>query len=282
MPRKQRLFQREKLSQSIPRSTSGQSALSIAEQAARRAGRVIVDRFHTPKEVNFKGPANPVTDVDVLAEGAAIGLLRDEYPDFGVLSEESEPIVTGSSFTWVVDPLDGTRNYTYGIPHVAVAVGLACDGEVILGVTYDPIREEVFSAEVGKGAYLNEAPISVSANDGIPDCILGFDMGYVDEKAAEALDMIKALWPGLLSIRIMGSAALGLAYAASGRVDIYFHHHVSPWDTSSGLLLASEAGGRVVDRYGSPATLESQSVIASSPRLIDRFLAATEGLSWRE
>ena len=271
-----------KPSTSIPESANGRPALSVAVEAARRAGEIIVQRFDTEKEVSFKGRANVVTDVDLLAEAAALDLLRVEYPEFGILSEESEPVVTGSSYTWVLDPLDGTRNYASGIPHVSVVVALARDGDVVLGVTYDPVRNELFTAEKGGGATLNGAPISVSPRSEIPDCLLGFDMGYVDEKAVLALDMVKALWPGMQSIRIMGSGALGLAYAACGRVDIYFHHRLYPWDTASGLLLVSEAGGTVVDKHGAPATLDSESVVASSPHLIDRFLGATDGLEWRK
>ena len=267
--------------QPVPNSASGKTALTVATAAARAAGQVIVDRFHTSKEINFKGRANVVTDVDVLAESTALQLLRDEYPSFSVLSEESPPLETGSPYTWVLDPLDGSRNYASGIPHVSVVVALAKDGEVVLGVTYDPIRDELFTAEREKGAYLNGSPISVSPRKTMPECLLGFDMGYVDEKAVLALDMVKALWPGMQSIRIMGSSALGLAYAACGRIDIYFHHHLASWDIASGLLLVSEAGGAVVDRHGDPAGLESVSVIASSPHLVDHFLGATQGLEWR-
>ncbi len=278
----QHSFRDNSLSRSIPASTSGRDALTIAIEAARRSGDIILDRFHTLKEISFKGRANVVTDVDMLAEKAALQLLREEYPDFGILSEESDPIVTGSSYTWVLDPIDGTRNYASGIPHISVVVALARDGEVIVGVTYDPVRKEVLTAEKGNGAYLNDSPISVSSKDDIPDCLLGFDMGYVDDRAVLALDLIKSLWPGMQSIRVMGSGALGLSYAACGRVDIYFHHRLYPWDIASGLLLVSEAGGSVVDRHGNPATLESESVIASSPHLISKFLAATEGLGWRK
>ena len=269
-------------SQTIPASISGKDALSVAVDAAQLAGQVIVDRLHTSKKVSFKGPANPVTDVDLLAEKAALGKLREQFPDYAIVSEESDPVITGSSWTWFVDPLDGTRNYALGIPHVAVVVALAFENQVQLGVTYDPIREELFTAETGKGAYLNGSPITASTKTGIDDSILGFDMGYVDEKAVMALDMIKSLWPGMQSIRVMGSAALGLAYAASGRIDLYFHHHVSSWDIASGLILVSEAGGQVVGRDGGPATCENDSVIASSPGLISRFLKATDGLDWRK
>ncbi len=289
----------------IPPSTSGTSAHDVAVEAARRAGEIIAARFYTEKQVSLKGPGDLVTDVDLQAENAVIQLLRDEYPGFGIISEESAPVTTASPYTWVVDPLDGTRNYTWGIPHVAVVVALARDGEVVVGVTYDPIRHELFTAELGKGAYLNGDSISVSTKREMPESLLGFDMGYSDEKAVKALDMVSALWPGIQSIRLMGSAALGLAYAACGRVDIYFHHNLAPWDIASGLLLVSEAGGMAVDRHGDPATLFSpdatvsvsggrerapnlpdtsygKSVIASSPHLVARFLAATEGLEWRK
>ena len=266
----------------VPTSTSGKNALTVAIEAARAAGDLIVARFGSDKQVTFKGHANVVTDVDLLAESAIMGLLRQEYPDFGILSEESEPLVMPSSYRWVIDPLDGTQNYASGIPHFSVVVALALDGEVVLGVTYDPVREEVFTAEKGKGAYLNGEPISVSEKRELPDCLLGFDMGYVGAKAATALDMVKALWPDLQGIRIMGSGALGLAYAASGRLDVYFHHSLYPWDIASGLLLISEAGGIVVDRHGEPASLEKDSVIASSPHIIGRFLSATESLEWRK
>ena len=268
-------------SPSIPASASGKNALEVGLAAARAAGDVIRSRFNTVKDVNFKGRANVVTDVDLLAEGRALDLIRAEYPDFSILSEESDPIDTGSPYTWILDPLDGSRNYASGIPHVAVVVALSLRGEVVLGVTYDPMREEVFTAEKGKGAYLSGRPISVSPRREMPECILGFDMGYVDEKAVMALELVKSLWPGMQSIRVMGSGALGLAYAACGRLDLYFHHQLAPWDIASGLLLVSEAGGRVVDKHGDPATLESVSVIGSSNLLLDQFLSSTEGLEWR-
>ena len=266
----------------IPTSVSGRSALEISEEAARRAGQVIRDRFLTDKEIRFKGRADIVTDVDLEAERIILDLVRLEYPDFSILSEESNPIETGSPFTWVIDPIDGTRNFAEGIPHFCVVVALAKGSDMVMGVTYDPIKEEVFTAQLGQGAHINGEPISVSTREEIPDCVLGFDLGYVDEKAATALDMIRHLWPGFQTMRLMGSSALGMAYAAAGRVDLYFHHSLSPWDSACGLLLAREAGGNVVDRQGQDANLFTPSVIVSSQRLIGRFLDATEGLEWRQ
>ena len=264
-----------------PTSQSGQSVLEVSVAAARRAGTIIRDRFQTEIAVSFKGRADIVTDVDLAAEKAILDLVRAEFPDFSILSEESDPIHTGSPYTWVVDPIDGTRNFAEGIPHFCVVVALAKGDQMLVGVTYDPLKEELFTAQQGQGAFLNGNPMSVSNRQEVADSILGFDLGYVDEKAGTALDMMRSLWPGLQSMRLMGSAALGLAYAAAGRIDLYFHHSLSPWDIASGLLLAREAGGEVVDRQGKPAGLYTPSVIASSPRLIDRFLHATEGLEWR-
>ena len=266
----------------VPLSHSGKSALEVSMEAARKAGEIIRERFLTDKEVRFKGRADIVTDVDLAAEKVILDLVRSEFPQFSILSEESDPIETGSPFRWVIDPIDGTRNFAEGIPHFCVVVALARGAEMVVGVTYDPIKEETFSAELGKGAFLNGEPIAVSTREQIPNCVLGFDLGYVDQKAATALDMIRELWPGFQTMRLMGSSALGMAYAAAGRLDLYFHHSLSPWDSASGLLLAREAGGNVVDRQGRNADLFTPSVIVSSQQLIDRFMEATEGMEWRQ
>ena len=267
--------------ETIPMAQSGRSALDVSIDAARRAGDIIRERFLTDKEVRFKGRADIVTDVDLAAERVILDLVQSEFPEFSILSEESSPVETGSPYTWVIDPIDGTRNFAEGIPHFCVVVALARGSDVVMGVTYDPIKEETFTAQQGQGAWLNGEPISVSDREEIPQCVLGFDLGYYDDKAATALDMIRTLWPGFQTMRLLGSSALGMAYAAAGRLDLYFHHSLSPWDSASGLLLAREAGGNVVDRQGQDANLFTPSVIVSSERLIDRFMAATEGLAWR-
>ena len=266
---------------SLPLSASGQQPLAIASEAARRAGRVLMDRFAGDISVSFKGRGNVVTDVDLECESVILELLAQEYPDFGILSEESEPVYTGSPYTWVIDPLDGTRNYSEGIAHFSVVVALAHERRPVAGVTYDPVRDHLFQAELGKGATLNGAPISISSKQQLDHCLMGFDMGYVDQDAAKALDMVRSLWPGVEAIRIMGSGALGLAYAAAGQLDIYFHHRLFPWDVASGLLLVTEAGGTVVARNGQPGSLDSPSVIATSQHLLEQFLVATEGTNWR-
>lgn len=265
----------------IPLSRTGRTALDVAQQAAGLAGQIIRDRFHTIKDIRFKGRADIVTDVDLAAEKAVLELLRGEFPDFGVLAEESAPIESDSGYTWVVDPLDGTRNYAKGIPHFCTVVALAQGKDIVLGITYDPMREENFVAQVGKGALLNGDPISVSDTREVLQASLCFDMGYVDEKAGMALDMLRDIWPNVQSLRLMGSAALGIAYAAAGRVDLYFHHALSPWDIASGLLLVREAGGVVVDRQGETADLRTPSIIAANPTLVGDFLTTIKDTPWR-
>ena len=191
----------------LPLSRSGRPALEVAQQAAGLAGQIIRDRFATAMDIRFKGRADIVTDVDLSAEKAVLELLRDEFPDFGVLAEESAPIESNSGYTWVVDPLDGTRNYAMGIPHFCTVVALAQGRDIVLGITYDPVREESFVAQVGKGARLNDDPISVSDTSEVLNASLCFDMGYVDEKAGMALDMLRSVWPNVQSLRLMGSAA---------------------------------------------------------------------------
>ncbi len=269
-------------SDQLPESRSGRSAMDVALDAARIAGRILQERFRTSKQISFKGPTDIVTDVDLAAERAVLSLLREEYPDFGILAEESKPVESDSPYTWVVDPLDGTRNYANGIPHFCTVVALARGDEPVLGVTYDPVREEMFTTEEGQGAFLDGEPLSVSEGRELGMALLCCDLGYVDEKAGVALDLIRSLWPGLLSLRLMGSAALGVAYAAAGRVDLYFHHSLSPWDIAAGLVQVREAGGIIVDRRGRPAHLRTPSIIAANPELVDRFLQATEGLPWRD
>ena len=266
----------------IPRSASRLAALEVAVEAARRAGGLLIERYHSEKSISYKGRADMVTDVDLAAEGKILALLREEYPDFGILSEESPAESGESGFTWIVDPLDGTRNYALQVPHFCVMVALAHGNEPVIGVTYDPLREEIFTAETGKGAFMNGMAVEATRHSSLEECVLAFEMGYIDDMAAKALKLVGGLWPNMQAVRVMGSAGLGLAYAACGRVDLFFHHKLSPWDIAAGIILTREAGGLVVDRYGGSRCLEDGSVIASSPHIVQCFFDATEGMDWRQ
>ncbi|MQF99624.1 MAG: inositol monophosphatase [SAR202 cluster bacterium] len=249
--------------------------------AATRAGDTLIERFKEDKYISFKGRADVVTDVDIDVERQIIAYLQSEYVGFGIHAEESQPIQGNSGYTWVIDPLDGTRNYSLGIPFFSVVIALCREGEVIMGVTYDPIRKEMFHAVKGQGAFLNDEAINVSEKNNLQDALLGYDLGYVDADASKAIELILSLWPNIQGTRILGSAALGIAYASCGRLDLYFHHRLSPWDLASGILIAREANGIVTDKYSVDASLDSESIIVSNQGLHRNFIRATEGLAWR-
>ncbi|MBI4215782.1 MAG: inositol monophosphatase [Chloroflexi bacterium] len=266
----------------LPLSYGGQSALEVAVEAVRGGGRIARARLMEQKHIEFKGRGNVVTDVDLQVEEAIVNLLKHEYPVFNILTEESERIDKGSEFTWIVDPLDGSRNYASGVPFFAVTIALARQQEVLLGVTHDPIRGELFRAQKGRGAFLNETAITPSAKRELKDGVIGFDMGYVDDEGKRALELMLSLWPRMQTMRVMGSAALGLAYAACGRLDLYFHHNLAPWDIAAGMLLVQEAGGVITDRQGAPVGLRSRAAIASNERLHREFRLRARGSRWLE
>ena len=265
----------------IPLGTSGKTAIEVARDAAIRAGDILTDRFLKVNRVSFKGRGNIVTDVDTAVETEVLTILRREFPQMGTLGEESAGVSPDKGYVWIVDPLDGTRNYASGIPFYSVVVGLALDGETLVGVNYDPARSEMFEAERGKGAFLNGGPIKVSEKSAIEDCIVGMDLSYDNEGAANGLDVVRSIWPGMQTARVMGSSALGIAYAAAGRTDLYFHHRLEPWDQVAGILLVEEAGGIITDRSGKRAVLYSDGLIASNATLHAEFMRRTEGLEWR-
>ena len=202
--------------------------------------------------------------MDTEVEQEVLGILGREYPQMGLLGEESSGVHAGEGYVWIVDPLDGTRNYASGIPFFSTVIGLALDGEVLVGVNYDPVREDLFEAERGRGAFLNGGRATVSERTELAECIIGTDLSYNNRGAANALEVIGEIWPGMQTARIMGSAALGLSYAATGRTDLYFHHQLEPWDQVAGMLLAEEAGGIVTDRTGRRAGLYSDGIVVSN------------------
>ena len=258
----------------LPLSRSGRGALEVASQAAEEAGSLLLEHMHGERQLSYKeGRANIVTEVDVLVEKKVIALLRSEYPDHNILSEESPAVANDSRYTWVVDPLDGTNNYVYGIPVFSVAIALMSQEEVLLGLTYDPVREELFVARKGGGAALNGRPISVSRRDSMERAFIGCDLGYDREAGARMLDTIRAIWPRMAGLRIMGSAVLGLAYVACGRFDLYLHRYLYPWDMASGILLVREAGGEITDWAGKPVSAFGQQIIAGNKALHRQMLA---------
>jgi fructose-1,6-bisphosphatase/inositol monophosphatase family enzyme len=234
------------------------------------------------QETRSKGRGNFVTETDLAVETAVLDLLRAEYPDHAVLSEETaHEVDAGQGWVWVVDPIDGTHNYSQGIPHFCFTIALCHDGEPVLGLTHAPAIGDEFFAVKGSGLLVNAEPGSVSATPSLSASVLGVDLGYDDERAAKLIALIREIWPGVQAVRLMGSAALGLAYAACGRFDVYVHDLLFPWDAAAGILFVQEGGGVIVNRDGGPMTLYDQGVIAGAPGPVQDLLRVARDRPWR-
>jgi myo-inositol-1(or 4)-monophosphatase len=265
----------------IPASVSGRSLLEITDAAARQAGVILKKHFRGNNRVEVKGKSNLVTQVDVMAEKAVLSVLFSEFPQFGVLSEETNNKNGLDGYRWVVDPLDGTNNYVYGIPFFCVNIALAKDGVPLFGLTYDPIHDERFHAESGRGAFLNGMKIQVSGRATLDKAILGLDIGYDVPLGDVVLNLTRQIRPEVHSIRAMGSASLALAYVACGRIDLYYHKFLYPWDIAPGIVLIKEAGGETTDWDGKQATARNQQIIGAVAELGREFRRWTEEHGFR-
>lgn len=261
-----------------PRSTGGAAAIDVAWECARAGGQLALARFRTAHDIDIKGHRNIVTETDVAAELRIKAILAAAYPDHKILSEETAADTDASSgWTWVIDPIDGTKNYAIGIPFWCTNVALCHDGEPVVGLTYDTVHDEGFWAIAGQGAFCGEAPITASDKPDVFSAVIGIDLGYDDAAGAAQLDLMRRIFPNTQGIRITGSAALGMAYAACGRLDLYTHMNVSPWDVAAGILLVREAGGVASDRDGGPMRITSARFAAGGRRVHDDFMTRYAG-----
>jgi myo-inositol-1(or 4)-monophosphatase len=240
--------------------------ITVAIQAAQEAGALALRRFRQPQEIRRKGPADPVTQADHEAEDLIVGTIQQVFPDHEFLGEEGHHAPADAEHLWVIDPIDGTRNYAHGVPFFCTSIALARYGQPVLGVIYDPTLKETFHAELGKGAYLNGQPIHVSRTTELEDAILSLSLVPARQvgNARVALPMLARLQPAVESVRIMGSAALHLAYVACGRFDVGFQDSVHAWDVLAGVLLVQEAGGIVTDLVGQPVSTSSHDCIVAN------------------
>ena len=248
----------------LPVAISGRSAIEVARQCAREAGAIALERFRQPQEITVKGRGNLLSATDLELETYLTHALLAEFPGHKVLSEETANDTDTAGWVWVVDPLDGTRNFVSGIPFFCVNVALCLDGEPAVAVTYDPNHDEAFWAERGRGAWVNDRPARASEAASVQQSVLGIDIGYDDRRGKSMLQIAHLIFPGVQSIRIPGSAALGLAYAACGRYDLFVHQYLFPWDIAAGILLVREAGGAITDHAGAPIAIDRLTVIAGS------------------
>ncbi|PKN51227.1 MAG: inositol monophosphatase [Deltaproteobacteria bacterium HGW-Deltaproteobacteria-13] len=246
---------------------------SFAVDLALKSGALLKEKFSQTHEINYKGEINLVTEADKMSEDLIIEAISRNFPDHGVLSEESPAINGTGKLRWIIDPLDGTTNYAHGYPVFCVSIALENDGEVILGVVYDPMREEMFVAERGEGAYLNDKKISVSSIKNISRSLLATGFPYdIRESKDNNLDYFNTMAVNVQAIRRAGAAALDLAHLAAGRFDGFWELKLKPWDTAAGCLLVTEAGGTVSDIAGSEWHLQSPNLLASNGLIHEQMI----------
>ena len=252
--------------------------LNILIKAARRASQIInrasLDLGHL--QITTKRQSDFVTEVDKAAEAAIIEVLREAYPDYGILAEESGHTgghAGGSDYQWIIDPLDGTTNFIHGFPQYAISIALAYRGQITQSVVYDTVRNELFTASKGGGAFLNDRRIRVSKCIRLDDALLGTGFPYrVYEHIDAYLAMFKELAKKSSGIRRPGAASLDLAYVACGRYDGFWEFGLSPWDIAGGALLISEAGGLIGDLAGNETYLQTGNVVAGTPKIFAQLL----------
>lgn len=248
--------------------------LDTAVRAARAAGAVIRRDFGAATGVSYKARMNPVTATDLEAERAAIGEITRIFPGHDILTEESDQAARRSEYLWVIDPMDGTVNFIHGYPCVCASVALMRGGEILAGAVYDPLHDELFAAEKGKGAALNGSPLRVSAVRALDGSLLctGFPYRLV-ERPGDTFRIFEAMSLLVPGIRRDGSAALDICYVAAGRFEGFWERELRPWDTAAGALILREAGGRASDFSGRDFDPFMPEIAATNGLIHDEMLA---------
>ncbi len=249
--------------------------LSVARDAALKAGAILRENIDGIRQISYKGDINLVTEMDMRSERIIVQTLQAAFPDHGVIAEEETLIRNGSDFLWIIDPLDGTTNYAHGYPCFSVSIGLQHQGEVIVGVVYDPMRGELFSGQKGEGAWLNEKQIRVSPVDLLIRSLLATGFPY-DRKVSEKnnMDYFHELLMASQEVRRDGSAALDLCSVAAGRFDGFWELKLKPWDVAAGSVIVREAGGIVSDLAGKGVGLDAGEILASNGRIHQQLVEA--------
>ena len=227
--------------------------LEVALEAAREAGAVLLSEHSRPQKISYKGDVDLVTETDKRSEAIVVGRLRREFPDHRIVAEEGSSGAAGASrYEWQVDPLDGTTNFAHGYPCFAVSIGLLEDGKPLVGVVFNPVSDELFSAVRSEGAFLNQKPIHVSDMKKLATSLVS--TGFPTHNRAANLN-IHYYWQFTLrshGVRRDGSAALDLCSVACGRFDAFWEFGLNSWDTAAGILMITEAGGIATDLHGGP------------------------------
>ena len=253
--------------------------LNVAREAALEAGKFLKFNLGKVKHIERKQgqEINLVTEIDKESEAIIIRKIRQHYPSHDILAEESGGHNMESEYRWIIDPLDGTTNYTHSLPIFCVSIGVAQNGTVVAGAIYNPSTDEMFTAEKGGGAFLNGKKIHVSSNDSLINSLLvtGFPYNVKENPDHVVEHFVNLLMKGQ-GVRRLGSAALDLAYVAAGRLDGYWEVFLNPWDKAAGILLVQEAGGVVTDFKNNPGNIYEPSTLATNGKIHQLMIAVLQ------
>lgn len=251
--------------------------LKVAQNSARAAGKLLCEAYDQPRQITYKGVVDLVTQADRDAETIIIQSLKAAFPDHNILSEESGTVAGTNGYKWIIDPLDGTTNFAHGFPVFAVSIALHGPDGLVVGVVYDPMRDECFSAASGEGAWLNGKPIQPSAVDQLEAALVVSGFPYnrhtaPDNNSAAFAAFIRRAQ----GVRRVGAAALDLAYVACGRLDGYWESPINSWDIAAGMLLVKEAGGMITTYQADAddeAVLRKGQIVASNGHIHQAMIA---------
>jgi myo-inositol-1(or 4)-monophosphatase len=249
--------------------------LKATEAGAKELVRFFNGDF---KITNKEGINNPVTEADHASEKAIFEVIKKDFPDHFILSEEAGEIKMDSEYKWIIDPIDGTINFANGIPICCVSVGLEYNGKIIMGAVYNPLMDEFYFAQKGFGASLNDKKISVSnKKEVVNSCLVtGFPYTYLDEPNGPLQVFEKLIRKGV-PVRRLGSAAIDLCWVAAGRFDGFYEHKLNAWDSAAGFLIVEEAGGKVTDFKGNYYSLYQPHILATNGKVHDEMLGIVNG-----
>jgi len=244
--------------------------IEVAKKAAYAAGKILIENFRNlPKEaIRQKSRNDFLSFVDESSEKTIISMIHEKYPDHSILAEEGGASDRSTEYRWIIDPLDGTTNYITNIPIFCVSIALQKTDEIILGVIYDPIHDELFWAEKGKGAFINENPIKVSEAKNLSESFIATGFPFKAKKfIPNYLDSFEQIFSKCIGKRRMGSAAIDLAYVAAGRFDGFWELGLSPWDLAAGSIIIKEAGGKLTDFWNGSNYLNNNYLIATNGKI---------------
>ncbi len=251
--------------------------LNIAKETIFRAGKILRENYGKKLNVKFKGEVDLVTEVDHKSERSIVTMINSTFPDHQIIGEEGTDIESTSQYRWFIDPLDGTTNYAHGFPCFAISIAVEDSGRIVVGVVYDPLRDECFTAIEGKGAYLNDQPISVSDTDRLEKALLATGFPYERKKAVDKyIQPFRNFLLHAQEIRRAGAASIDLCYVAAGRLDGFWESKLHPWDIAAGALIVREAGGKMSDFKGNQFSIYGEETLASNGKIHEEMVGVLQ------